>query len=233
MRGRIITALAACVLSTIVNASEPGSLLREVREHLELAKRYANLGKVDGALAHAAVVIPNRKLMVRVDVSNLAKPDQGLYRNALSSAFAMWETALGQRLFEITETGRADVTIHFKSDVNIKGVEVCGHSEWTRGVLNPDSNPTVVFTADVQVRMQKPNGGALSFEQLRACAAHELGHVLGLDDSSNSGDLMGPMNFNRPAIFIRADEVAGLLMARQEASAIRRSLYKTSERRDD
>jgi predicted Zn-dependent protease len=225
--------LAALALLSFGNASGPGALLREVREHLELAKRYATQGRADGALAHASVVIPDRQLRVRVDVSNVARSEQGLYRNALSSAFAMWETALGQRLFVVSEMGDPDVTIEFKSDVSHNGVEVCGHSEWKRGVLNPDTNPTVVFTALVQVRMLKPNGRPLSFEQLRACAAHELGHVLGLDDSRHSGDLMGPMDFNRPAVYIRPEEVAGLLTARQEASAIRRSFFKAPQRLKD
>ena len=78
---------------------------------------------------------------------------------------------------------------------------------------------------------RKPNGRPLSFEQLRACAAHELGHVLGLDDSPNNGDLMGRMDFNRPATFIRSEEVSMLIDARQEASAIRRTIYKISDRK--
>jgi predicted Zn-dependent protease len=135
----------------------------------------------------------------------------------------MWETALGQTVFEVTETGRPDVVIHFQSNVSDNGVEVCGHSQWTRGVLNPDTNPTVVLTADVQVRMFKPNGEQLSYEQLRACAAHELGHILGLDDSKNAGGVMGRMDFNHPVMSIQDDEVATLVQARLEAASIRRS----------
>jgi hypothetical protein len=230
MRGQILTALAAMALSAIGHASEPGLLLREVRQHLELAKHYATQGKADGAMAHAAVVIPGRLLRVRVDVSNIRQADQGLYRNALSGAFSMWESALGERLFEVCETGTFDIMIHFKSDVNDKGIEVCGHTEWTRGVINSDSAPTVVFMANVQVRRIKPNGQALNFEQLRACAAHELGHVLGLDDSDDCSDIMGRMNFGRPSMAIRSGEVAGLIRARREASAIRRSFFRTSEK---
>jgi predicted Zn-dependent protease len=223
MRGRKITALAGLCLAALSFGSGEHQLLRDVQQHLDLARQCANSGRGQVALAHAAVVIPDHKLRIRVDCSNLPPAEQGLCRNALSSAFRMWEESLGQKVFEVSETGKADVVVHFQTDVSDRGVEVCGHARWTRGVLTPDTNPIVVFTADVQVRRVKPNGESLTFEQLRACAAHELGHVLGLDDSPVAGDVMGRMDFNRPALSIRPDEVQALVRAREEAAQIRRN----------
>jgi predicted Zn-dependent protease len=78
--------------------------------------------------------------------------------------------------------------------------------------------------------MLKPNGEALTFDQLRACAAHELGHVLGLDDAPESGCLMGRMDFNHPATTIRPEEVDELLRARGEATQIRRDFTSRSSK---
>ncbi|HVT11250.1 MAG TPA: matrixin family metalloprotease [Fimbriimonadaceae bacterium] len=197
-------------------------MLRDVRQHLDLARKCAQSGRIDGALAHAAVVDPDHRLRVRVDCSTIPATDQGLYRNALNGAFRMWEDVLGEKEFEVTECGPYDIMVHFQPNVSDKGIEVCGHSTWTRGVLNPDTHPVPVFSADVWVRMRKPNGEPLTFEQLRACAAHEFGHILGLDDSLDGG-LMGKMDFNHPVIAIRPEEVEPLLRARQEAALIRRT----------
>lgn len=223
MTTRFASVFATLCLFAYAASVDQHPLLPEVTQNLDLARKYADVGRIDVALAHAAVVMPDHRLRVRVDCSNIPPAGQGLFRNALNGAFRMWENALGEKTFEVTEADKADIVIHFQPDVSDRGVEVCGHSAWTRGVLHPDTCPSVVFTADVQVRMLKPNGESLNFEQLRACAAHELGHVLGLDDSLNSG-VMGRMDFNRPILSIRPDEVEGLLRARQAAIQIRRTL---------
>lgn len=223
MTGRFFPSLLVLAAAAISNAGGGPRLMRDVQQHLDLARRCATIGEAVEALAHAAVVTPERALRVRVDCSNIAQSDQGPYRNALAGAFRMWESALGQRVFEVTEGSQSDLVIHFQPNVSDKGIEVCGHSQWTRGVLNPTNGPTVIFTADVQVRMYRPTGEPLTFEQLRACAAHELGHVLGLDDCPDSSGLMGRMDFNHPALTIRPDEVEALVHARDEMFRLRRS----------
>lgn len=227
MRGRIITVLAATAIAALGYGGAPG-LFQDLRQHLTLARACVTSGRSDTALAHASLVSPDRVLRVRVDCAGVAAAQQGLYRNALNGAFDLWEAALGQRLFEVVETGAFDVTVQFEPDVNSNGNEVCGRSEWTRGVLYPDTDPVVVFRASVQVRSKWPNGSTLSYEQLRACAAHELGHVLGLEDSPNRGDLMGPMDIAHPALCVRPSEAADLIEARREVRQMRRALsYRT------
>lgn len=223
MRGRFIGALAALGLCAASFGVGDHPLLQEVQLHLDLARRCVLSGQIDGALAHASVVTPNHCLRVRVDCRNIPPANQGPFRNALNGAFKLWEEALGEKVFEVSETGHPDLIIHFQPDVSDKGIEVCGHSEWTRGVLSPDSNPVVVLSGEVSVRMFKPNGEALDYDQLRACAAHELGHILGLDDSPNKGDLMSKMDFGHPVTTIRPDEISALIAARREATSIRRS----------
>lgn len=229
MTPRLASVFATLCLFGPAISIDQHPLLPEVAQHLDLAEKYASVGRIDVALAHAAVVMPDHRLRVRVDCSNIMPADQGLFRNALNGAFRFWEDVLGEKTFEVTETGNADIVVHFQPDVCDRGVEVCGHSAWTRGVLHPDTCPSVVFTADVQVRMRRPNGESLNFEQLRACAAHELGHVLGLDDSPDAG-VMGRMDFKHPILSIRPDEVVTLLHARQVAAQIRRAFsYRSSK----
>ncbi len=205
-------------------ATGEAPLTPDIREHLEIAKRCADMGKVGSALAHAAVVIPDRLLRVKVDCGGVPAADQGIYRNAVNGAFRLWEEALGTTIFEGTETEHPDILIRFRPQVTDGTHAVCGRSEWSKCVLNSDNDPTVVFTADVKVGMLKPNGQALTLAQLRGCIAHELGHVLGLDDSPKVGDVMGRMDFNHPVESIRQDEIRLLVRARAEALEIRHRL---------
>lgn len=221
VRGKIwIVCVLACLVSS-VSASGDRALLREVKQHLDLAKENALRGIASGALTHAAVVSPDRKIRIRVDCAEIRPSEQGPYRNALSGALALWENALGQKLFEVTYTGVADVTMHFKPNVANNGTDVCGHTAWARGIIGTGSQARAVLTADVQVRTFQPSGIPMTFDQVRACIAHELGHVLGLDDSASEGDIMAPMNLKRPAVSIRPEEIRSLVSAREEAAKIR------------
>lgn len=220
MRVSLTIAAAAAAALTFANSSER-SLHADIRHHLAVAKGFAATGHGERAVAHASVVVPTRVLRVRVDFSNLPASSQGLYRNALAGAFRMWEIALGQKQFESVETGPADVVVHFQRAVTHKGQDICGHTRWTRGLAGSDVNRPVV-AADVQIRMEMPDSQPLTFEQLRACAAHELGHVLGLDESPTGRGIMGPMNAKNPVLSIRPEDVAALLGARREAQQIQR-----------
>src|SRR5437016_5096175 len=99
MRGRILCTLGVLALAVLGFGSGQPPLLREVQQHLDLARRCANAGEVNRALAHAAVVVPEKALRVKIDCSNVDRSSQGLYRNALNGAFRMWEEALGQKVF--------------------------------------------------------------------------------------------------------------------------------------
>jgi hypothetical protein len=230
MRGRFQLTLSACCAATLAlsGGGRDHVLLPVVQQSLGLARKCVNNGDLDAALAHAYVITPDHRIRIRIDCSGIPRAQQGPYRNALSGALSLWESALGEQAFEITETRQPDVVIHFQTGVRDRGSEVSGHVQWTRGVLMPTTNPTPVFTADAQIRTVKPNGEAMDFAQMRACSAHELGHVLGLDDSSSVGDVMGPMDFNHPVQSIRQDEVDVLIRAREEAVQIRRNIaYRT------
>lgn len=221
LRGQAFGALVVCAAFAVAGGGD--RLLPEMTQHLALARKCASAGRYPNASAHARVIAPDRALRIRVDCASCRPENQGLFRNALSGAISMWEGALGGRVFVVAESGPFDVWVRFQPDVCVDGAEVAGHATWTRGVLNPDTNPKVILTARVAIRTVRPDDKPMTFAQLRACAAHELGHVLGLQDSGNTVDVMGPMDFAHPVVAINSDEVANLLAARREAEAIRGS----------
>ena len=60
-------------------------------------------------------------------------------------------------------------------------------------------------------------GHDLSDEALTYVTAHELGHVLGLDDTGRYGDLMGPGQLDRPVNYPAPSERDALVGLQQEA----------------
>jgi Zn-dependent peptidase ImmA (M78 family) len=58
-------------------------------------------------------------------------------------------------------------------------------------------------------------------EHMRHTCAHELGHVLGLDDSPFYGDIMGPLDLKHPVTDFEATELESLRAVRAEAEQVR------------
>jgi hypothetical protein len=222
---RTLLAVAAAfnltVLSFAGGGGSPETILPEVSEHLRLARRCALSGNLERGLAHTEVVSPDKKIRVRVDCGDLTGSQQTPMRNALAGAMKLWSDALGEDLFEVGETGIANVIVKFQLDVRDRGVSVAAHVDWTRGVANELVSPTPVLTAQITMRTRALNGMPLDFDQMRASLAHELGHVIGLSDSRKPGMIMSVMDYRHPALNIQYSEVAELMQARREAKALR------------
>jgi hypothetical protein len=60
----------------------------------------------------------------------------------------------------------------------------------------------------------------MPFEVIRHEACHELGHVLGLDDTNIVGAVMGPLDLNRPASGPSDAEVEAVRLVRTEATRL-------------
>lgn len=223
MKLKIVAVVAAVQLIALACAGGPGSssILPDVSEHLQLAKKCMLSNNAERGLAHTQVVNPDHRIRVRVDCGPLVGAQQTPFRNALSGAMKMWCDAFGEDLFVIAETGETDVIVKFQPDVRDRGVSVAAHVDWTRGVANELSAPTPVLNAHITMRTLSPKGESLTYDQLKASLAHELGHVLGLTDSSRPGSVMGVMDYRNPARSILYSDVAELLTMRREAKQIR------------
>jgi hypothetical protein len=86
---------------------------------------------------------------------------------------------------------------------------------------SPSGTPHMDMSADVRVRTIKPDGSPMLLEHMRHTSAHELGHVLGLDDSPFYGDIMGPLDLSHPVSDFEAAELDNLRAVRSEAEQVR------------
>ena len=88
-----------------------------------------------------------------------------------------------------------------------------------------------IFEGEVCARTHY-KGKPMTFEAMRCCLGHEMGHMFGLPDAAGKdGDaLMGPLNLSRPVDGPNESEVETVRHIRQDASEIEKlALAKSGE----
>lgn len=203
-----------------------GKLLPDLPQHLEYAQRDLSIGQIDGALAHADLVLLREPITYSVSfdgVSDLRKPE---CLAAVRDAAAMWESALYReiRLVEVDAGSpkQASIEIMFVAEVKQDGSSVAGFVNWKRRVVAGDQTALrTEIKADIKMRTVQPGGEPMSLDHMRHSAAHELGHIFGLDDSAEYGDIMGPLDLKNPVAGFEATELESLREIRSAAQDLR------------
>ena len=116
--------------------------------------------------------------------SNIAGFDTA-YVDRVKSAFRAWDDVdLPIHFRFVTDSARADVHVtwidHFKDPIS-------GRTRWTR---DEDWNIT---NADIVLAVHHRGGEQLDPDAMRAMAMHEIGHLLGLDHTTDSSSIMAPV----------------------------------------
>jgi predicted Zn-dependent protease len=144
-----------------------------------------------------------------------------LQRRALAEAAEMWETALeGSFRFKMVSPGEGQVSVKFAENVSYGGTSSMARATWSRQLLNYGwGTYGSQTTASIEIRTQL-NGTECPLMTLRHALAHELGHVLGLDDSSRLGDVMGPQMTERTPEAPGSEEKEALLELRDQAQEV-------------
>lgn len=106
------------------------------------------------------------------------------YREQVRAAFEMWESAgIPLRFVYVADSARADV-----------------HVSWTDRFSDPISGKTLwsrddrwwIVDADITLALHHRDGEPLDAQQTRAIALHEIGHLLGLDHTTDVSSIMAP-----------------------------------------
>lgn len=104
------------------------------------------------------------------------------YLPAVRDAFDTWTQAgIPVRFTFTADSALADVHVRFL-DRFPNGIS--GKTVWSR-----DAGYWLV-ASDIQLAILHPSGGAVTPPQMRAIALHEVGHLLGLDHTGDTGNIM-------------------------------------------
>lgn len=222
----LFAAFAALAPASVDNGSEAlrGRLLPDLPEHLEFAQKDMQTGQIQDALAHIDLILMDHATY-HITFDNVPPEKQAECTAAFRDATAMWDRALGNgfELDEVPATQPAEINVTFQPEVKQAGSEVAGYVTWSRKVVGgTDGTPIHMdFTADVRVRTIQPTGEPMMLEHMRHTSAHELGHVLGLDDSPFYGDIMGPLDLQHPVSDFESAELENLRAVRAQAEEVK------------
>jgi predicted Zn-dependent protease len=107
---------------------------------------------------------------------------QPAFLDAIRTAFRQWdEVGLPVRFDLEADSARSDVQFQWKTQFDIDRTGQTDVS-W--------DNEGRILSAVVTVALLDPKGRPLSADDVRVVALHEIGHLLGLDHSSDSTDIM-------------------------------------------
>lgn len=221
--GLVLVALFASVTAFSPNGDDP-RIQDRLYEHLDAASRAYLYGHTSEATAYAEMVLLSRAIKVSVDDSNVPDRMKDSARRAFRDAMINWEEALnGEVKFVIVPRRDADVVVSYTGDIRVSGDEAAGTVRWTRQVMNIGLDQFEYFVrATIVLRTHTPRREEMNYDQMLHTAGHELGHILGLEDSRNARELMGPLRLDRPVQRATTNERDSLIALRHQAGLILR-----------
>ncbi len=198
-------------------------ILPDMLQHLQHARESLESQRWNQTLAHAELILLERPIQLHVDFSGVAPSHLTQCENALLRATQMWSDALGNEVrFEWCDRPEeADVEIEYTTPVLWNGAPVGGTIEWKRRVVIRGEVAEASTHAKIRVGIKDPRGGDMPEAHLTHICAHELGHVLGLQDSPEEEGVMSRLNLSRPAREISPAERQALLRFRTQAKELR------------
>lgn len=229
MRAAHIVSVALSLAIALPATAMKGEALRatvlaEVQKHLDCARDGMANGTPEVAAAHASLVLVGDEIKYSIQFEGVPDRLRARCKQALGGALDKWEQALDDTVTfrEISDPANADVVVRFKPAVVMGKEPVAGYANWKR-VLKSDGPKvqSVSFKSDLQIRTINLDGQPMPLECVRHEIAHEMGHILGLEDSESPRDLMGPLDVSRPVMGPQSYEVDAVRQLRSEARRLR------------
>ena len=123
-------------------------------------------------------------LRVWIQPSALLATHDAAYLNQVRDAFREWDDLHLPVRFAFTgDSSGADVHVTFIDHFN---QPISGRTKWVR------DDDWWITDADIVLATHHRNGDALDTDALRAMTLHEIGHLLGLDHTADSTNIMAP-----------------------------------------
>jgi hypothetical protein len=106
------------------------------------------------------------------------------YVDAVSEAFMAWDAVqLGVGFRMIPDSADAEIHVTWIPRFN---EQISGRTRWTH------DNADWIVSADIVLAVHHQQGDRLDRSAMKAMTLHEVGHLLGLDHTRNTGSIMAP-----------------------------------------
>ena len=159
----------------------------EVKKKLKQAEPGTYIGEIlltrDSALArwHDRTTRP---LRVWIEPSSNVKDWQPEFVDQVRAAFSTWaSTGIPVHFLFVSDSSKADVHVSFIDQFT---TPISGKTRWAR------DDSWWIVDADIVLAIHHDGGEALDRPAVRAIALHEIGHMLGLDHTSDVANIMTP-----------------------------------------
>ena len=127
---------------------------------------------------------PSRPITVWVQ----SRPDMedwsSEYIEAVSEAFMAWDAVqLPVRFRMVPDSASAEIHVTWIPKFH---EQISGRTKWTH------DNDYWIVSADITLAVHHQQGDRLDESAMKAMTLHEVGHLLGLDHTTNTGSIMAP-----------------------------------------
>jgi len=168
-------------------ADAPGSNLEDVRRRLTMGERGTYIDEIllerDSALARWPARVEHP---IRVWIANGAglQDWDASFAGKVRTAFDEWsQLGIPVRFTFVVDSSSADVHVNW---IDHFDEPISGKTLWAR-----DKNFWII-DANITLALHHNGGEALDAEAVKAIALHEVGHLLGLDHTRDTLDIMTP-----------------------------------------
>lgn len=189
----------------------------------------AKEGQPRAALARLESILLSKPVTIGVSYQTLPSGARG-FVEGVKQAVDEWGKHLPNSPFRFTDSDRSDVVVRFVEKVP-ENDELQGYIEARYEYNWSESSHDCRVTASLYVA-SRCERRLLTQSEVAQIVTHELGHLLGLSDSTEPRRLMGPFNPAEPCLSPTPAELAAIVQFRgrvqKEMDKVRRGLASTT-----